>query len=253
MKIGVNLFSIRNLIQTEEGFLKTAQTLKENGCAYMQYSGAPYEVERLQRVSAQTDLPIVLTHVPMERILNDTDNLLQEHASFGCKNIGLGMMPEDVIKDETACKQTIDKLNTTAEKMQKAGFRFFFHHHHFEFLKYGGETIFDYVVKNAPFINFTLDTYWLQYGGADICDTVQRLKGRIECVHLKDYKIAYVDGKCQPTFAPLGEGTLNFPKIVNLMKECGVKYFLIEQDDAATLPDSIQPILQSLAYAEANL
>ena len=253
MEIGLNLFSIRNLIQTEEDFLKTAQTLKENGCSYLQYSGAPYEPDRLQRVSMQTGLPIVLTHVPYERIVDDTEKLMEEHKLFGCKNIGLGMMPISCIHDETECKQAIEKLNAAAEKMQKAGFKFFYHHHHFEFFKYGEQTIFEYMIENAPYINFTLDTYWLQYGGADVCETIERLKGRIECVHLKDYKIAYTEEKHQPVFAPLGDGTLNFPKIVKTMRKNGVKYFLIEQDNAADLPDSMQLILKSLAYANNRL
>ena len=219
----------------------------------MQYSGAPYEPERLKRVSEQTGLPIVLTHVPMDRILNDTEKLMEEHAYFGCKNIGLGMMPFDVIRDEKRCKETVEKLNAAAEKMQKAGFKFFYHHHHFEFIKQNGETVFDYIVRNAPSVNFTLDTYWLQYGGVDVCDTVKRLNGRMECVHLKDYKTHYYDERYQPIFAPLGEGTLNFPKIVKTMKENGVKYFLIEQDNAADLPDAMQPILQSISYAKNSL
>lgn len=253
MEIGLNLFSIRNLIQTEEELLQTAQTLKANGCSYLQYSGAPYDPERLQRVSAQTGLPIVLTHVPYERIIDDTEKLMEEHKQFGCKNIGLGAMPAACLQDEAECKKAIDKLNAAAEKMHKAGFKFFYHHHHFEFLKQGGQTIFDYMIENAPYINFTLDTYWLQYGGADICDVIERLKGRVECVHLKDYKIVYLDEKFQPIFAPLGDGTLNFQKIVKAMRESGVKYFLIEQDDAANMPDSMQPILQSLSYATSRL
>ena len=253
MKIGLNLFSIRNLIQTETDFLETAQTLKANGCSYLQYSGAPYNPEMLQRVSAQTGLPIVLTHVPMDRIIGDTEALMKEHALFNCKNIGLGSMPDAIIKDEIACKETIEKLNAAAKKMQDNGFKFFYHHHHFEFLKYGGQTIFDYIIQNAPFINFTLDTYWLQYGGADIIEKIKQLKGRVECVHLKDYQMTFSDEKFQPAFAPLGDGVLDFKKIVQAMQESGVKYFLIEQDNAALLPDSIQPILKSLAYATTAL
>ena len=52
MKFGLNLFSIRNLIATEEEFLKTAKKLKEMGYSYMQFSGAPYDAEKIKRVSA---------------------------------------------------------------------------------------------------------------------------------------------------------------------------------------------------------
>ena len=70
---------------------------------------------------------------------------------------------------------------------------------------------------------------------------------------MKDYQIQYVDEKYQPVFAPLGDGVLDFKTIVQAMEESGVKYFLIEQDNAALLPDTMQPILKSLSYATTKL
>ena len=72
MNIGLNLYSIRNLIQTETDFLQTIKALKKMGYTYMQYSGAPYDPQMLKRVSLETEMPIVLTHVPMDRIIGDT-------------------------------------------------------------------------------------------------------------------------------------------------------------------------------------
>ena len=254
MNLGLNLYSIRNLIKTEEEFLATAKTLKKLGYEYVQYSGAPFDAERIKRVSEEAELPVVLTHVPMDRIINDVDALMEEHALFGCKNIGLGMMPRTTIANESECKEKIEALNLSAERMAKAGFKFFYHHHHYEFFKYGKETVFAYMMKNAPYINFTLDTYWLQYAGVDVCETVEKLKGRIDCVHLKDYKLNVSDElKFDPMYAPLGDGTLNFEKIIAKMQENSVKYFLVEQDNAADLPDSIGLVTRSIEYSKKNL
>ena len=40
MKAGLNLFSVRGMIRTEENFLSTAIKLREAGYSYLQYSGA---------------------------------------------------------------------------------------------------------------------------------------------------------------------------------------------------------------------
>ena len=69
MKAGLNLFSIKNLLDTEENFLATAYKLKEMGYSYVQFSGAPYDADMIARVSSASQLPVVLTHVPMDRIL----------------------------------------------------------------------------------------------------------------------------------------------------------------------------------------
>ncbi len=255
MEVGLNLFSIRNLIQNEKDFLDTANKLKEMGYSYMQYSGGPYDADMIARVSKEAEMPVYLTHVPMDRILNDTDKLTEEHAKFGCKNIGLGMMPIKTLANEQEFEKTVEKLDTAAEKMHKNGFSFFYHHHHYEFFKRNGETALEYMLKNAPHINFTLDTYWVQYGGADILATIEKMRGRISCVHLKDYQLTWRESDCtfNPAFAPVGDGNMDFKKIVAKMKECGTKYFFAEQDNAADLPDPLNAVQRSIRYIKSVL
>jgi sugar phosphate isomerase/epimerase len=226
------------------------------GYSYIQYSGGAFDADRIARVSTQSGLPVVLTHVPMDRIINDTQALMEEHAKFGCKNIGLGAMPPDAIADESRCKQMIEQLNKAGEVMQQNGFSFFYHHHHFEFFKHGGQTVFDYIIENAPYINYTLDTYWLQYGGVDVGATIDRLKGRICCVHLKDYMITNTPenpGAFTPIFAPVGDGNIDFASLLPRMRAAGAQYFLVEQDNAATLPDTMEQVGRSIKYIKANL
>ena len=259
MKAGLNLYSIHKLLQTEEDFLDTATKLKAMGYSYLQYSGGPYEPDRIRRVSEATGLPIVLTHIPMDRILNDTDKLMEEHASFGCRNIGLGSIPihsllsDDGVINEADCKAALQKLEQAGAYMEENGFRFFLHNQQFEFMRMSnGERIFDYIVANAPHINFTLDVYWLQYAGMDILATAEMLKGRIGCVHLKDYAVAKVpDGELydiRPMFESVGYGNIDFKAVVPALKEAGAEYFLVEQDNAALLPDTLHQVERSIRY-----
>lgn len=258
MKAGLNLFSIRTLISTEEDFLSTAEKLRDMGYSYLQYSGAEFVPDRIKRVSEASGLPVKLTHVPLDRIIGDTDKLMEDHEVFGCHNIGLGSIRTDYVVDMDKLKANIEDLNRAAEKMKKNGFSFFLHHHHYEFYQHGGETVFDYILKNAPYINFTLDTYWMQFGGADILAFLDKLDGRIGCVHLKDYKIGKpvkVDGMALvPRFAPVGEGLLNMKAIVDKTKALGTKYYFVEQDDACTAyDDPLDEVCRSIKYIEREL
>lgn len=260
MEAGLNLFSIRSLLQTEEEFLAAALKLKELGYSYMQFSGAPYDADKIARVSRASGMPICLTHVPMDRIVGETEKLMEEHEKFGCKNIGLGMMPLSILAEEDAFKKTVDDLNRAGERMEKNGFKFFYHHHHFEFLKNAdNQTRMDYMLKNAPHINFTVDTYWLQYGGVNVLSFLDKLEGRIECVHLKDYRLALKKDEegnatwAEPKFAPVGEGTIDFPSVVKKMQNLGVKYYLVEQDDAVDYPDPLEQVARSIKYIKQEL
>ena len=230
--LGLNLFSIRNYLGDEEKFEKALIALKEMGYSYVQFSGAPFDAPMIKRVSEKVGMPIVLTHVPMDRILNDTEALM----------------------DEQKCRETIDALNEAGKKMAARGFKFFYHHHHFEFFKFGEKSVFDMLI-DAPYINFTLDTYWIQYGGNDVVDTIKKLTGRIECVHFKDYMIALKeDGKgFEPRFSPVGDGNINFAKALEAAREAGAKYFLVEQDNAAILPDTMGQVERSVRYVAENL
>ena len=254
MKAGINLYSVHKLIKTEEGLLDTAQKLKEMGYISMQYSGAEFIPERLKRVSDATGLPFVLTHMPADRIVNDTDKLMEEHAVFGCTNIGLGSIPivamvtEENIVDEKICKTKLEELNKAGEHMKKNGYSFFLHNHHYEFMRMSnGERIFDHIVENAPHINFTLDTYWVQYGGFDPAEEIRRLSGRIPCVHFKDMEIL-TDG--EKRYCPVGAGILDFDGILSALEGTGCRVAFIEQDECFGA-DPFDCLKQSLAYLKS--
>ena len=108
MEVGVNLFSLRTMLQTEREIYDTFTALKKAGAAYVQYSGGLYNVTVLK--NAAEILPVVLTHVPYERIVNDTETLMEEHAIFGCKNIGLGCYPAEGLFDKNKCFEIIEAL-----------------------------------------------------------------------------------------------------------------------------------------------
>lgn len=255
MQFGLNLYSIRNYLETEEDFLAAANELKKMGYSYMQYSGGAFDADMIARVSEASGLPVVLTHVPMDRIINDTEALMEQHARFNCKYIGLGSMPREVIFDSSRLYETVAALDAAGDKMQQNGFKFFYHHHHFEFFRHNGETVFDYILKNAPNINFTIDTYWLQYGGVDICDAIDRAVGRMACIHLKDYMITYKASEkpaFEPIYAPVGDGNIDFHKVMKHAAAAGCEYYLVEQDNAAKLPNTMEQVARSARYLKAD-
>lgn len=251
MKIGVNLYSIRNMITNKNDLTKTLKLLKKYGCDFVQFSGSPVALTDLAKISKATKMPVVITHSPFDRIVNDTTKLIKEHKAMHCQYIGLGSFDKKLYLNEKKLKATINQLEIVAKQIEKQKMHFFFHNHQTEFMKFAnGETVLDYMIRKAPHIHFTLDVYWVQYGGASVLETINKLKGRIECVHLKDYKI---NNEFLPEFAPLGDGNVNFPCLVKAMKKAGTKYFLIEQDNAATKKDGFKDVIKSIKYAKEVL
>ena len=251
--LGLNLFSIRNYLDSEEKFTDVLFKLKEMGYSHVQFSGAPFDAPMIKRAIEKTGMKVVLTHVPMERILNDTEALMDEHESIGCMNIGLGAMPGEAIREYDKAVKTIAALNEAAEKMAKRGFKFFYHNHSIEFIRHGDKTVMD-MLAEAPYINFTLDTYWVQYAGASVVDTIKKLKGRVECIHLKDYQVVVQeDGwTVKPCYCPVGDGNIDFESVIEVAREAGTKYFIVEQDNAALLPDTLEQVERSVRFVDKN-
>lgn len=257
-KFGLNLYSLRTFIATPETLFDTVRKLQQTGYSYFQYSGAPFDKERLKKLVDETGAEIRLTHMPADRILGDTERVVEENLYFGNKNIGLGASFWNEITDEKTYKEHIEKYDRAGEKMEKFGCKFFWHNHNFEFIKHDGKTVMDYIIENAPHINFTLDTYWAQYGGVNVLEYLEKLNGRIGCVHLKDYRTKFfIDDngvpKFVPEFAPLGDGVMNFKAIVAKMKEVGVENFFVEQDNAVDFPDPMGLVKRSADYINKEI
>lgn len=256
-EIGLNLFSIRNLIKTEDDFRTTLISLKEGGYTFVQLSGCPLEYPTVKKVVEEVGMPVKLTHSPLARLKNDLDNLLKDHESIGCTYVGLGAYVPEVYIDKDTFRREIDEMEKIAQRIESAGFKFFHHNHHYEFIKHDEKTGYDYIIENAPHIHFIFDTYWAQYGGVDVREYMKKLKGRMECVHLKDYGLVQdetaTEVKIIPRFVPVGNGNMNFKTLVPEMQKLGTEYFIVEQDNAALLPNTLEQVLISAKYIKENL
>lgn len=237
MEIGAQLFSLRNFIKNGQDIDSTFGKIKEMGYTCVQFSGATFEPYELKDIIDKYNLPVYLTHVDATRISEDTENVIKEHKIIGCQNIGLGAMPHafPFMGDIEEVDEFVKKFSTAAQKIKDAGLKFFYHNHDFEFRKLkNGQTIFDYLVENAPDFNFTLDTYWVQRGGVALLEYIEKLSGRIECVHLKDMQTVKEGGQ---KFAPVGVGVINWGAVLPAFIKSGTKYAFVEQDDAVDYPD----------------
>lgn len=239
MQTGAQLYTLRAYTQTEKDFACSIKKVAEMGYKTVQISGVGKEVtpQSARKICDDAGLSIVLTHSDVNRILNDTDRLIEEHDIMGCSYIGIGCMPEKYQSPEWLYHFAED-FKEPAAKIAAAGKLLMYHNHNLEFQKYaaegapdadGSKRVIEYLADwFAPEeLGFTLDTYWVQAAGADVCEWVRKLGDRIPCVHLKDMAVQ----KWNPVMAPVMEGNLNFPAILKELEQTCCKYALVEQDD----------------------
>ena len=243
MEIGAQLFTVREACSTLEGFAQTLRRIADIGYRTVQVSGTcAYDAQWLKEQLASTGLRCVITHSPADRIVRDTENLIQDHSVFACDYIGLGFYDFENQGYE-------DFLNTylpAAKKIRENGKLFMYHNHDREFIRIGDKIVMDELLADVPveLMGFTLDTYWVQAGGGDPAQWLEKLAGRIPCIHLKDF--AY--GR---KMAVIGEGNINFERVFQKAEEGGTKYMLVEQDDCYG-EDPFECLRRSYLYLRAQ-
>lgn len=227
MKIGAQMFTVREFTQNLDSFAETLQKIADIGYTTVQVSATcPFEGAWLKEQLDKTGLQCVLTHTPVPRLTGELDKVIADHTTFGCKHIGLGWYAFDPANNGMSYENFIATYKPIAQKIKEAGKLFMYHNHDQEFKKLDGKLVLDKLMEDfAPDeMGFTLDTFWVQAGGGDPAWWLEKLAGRIPCIHLKDY--AY--GR---SMAVVGEGNINFDRVFEKAAAGGTEYMLVEQDD----------------------
>ena len=231
---GAQLYTIRDYCQNEKDFGISMKRVADIGYKTVQISGiGNIPAGTIRDICDKNGLKIVLTHIPPDRVLYDTEKVIAEHEIMGCKYIGIGSMPEKYRAADWIDRFAGDYL-VPARKIAASGKLFMYHNHDFEFQRFNGKYIIEYLTDafTAEELGFTFDTYWVQVAGCDVADWIERLSGRLPCVHLKDLEM--ISGK--PYMAPVLEGNLNFPKFLKAFEKAGTEYLLVEQDTCLESP-----------------
>ena len=240
-QFGIQLYSVRDAFANEESARNAFKELKALGYSYGQTAGVYPDIDRekFARYAKEADFAICGTHYDWGKIVNDVEDTVNYHRMLGTSYIGIGGMPTDARDSLDNTKKFICTFNEMAKIYKEYGFKLTYHNHSFEFVKAEGyKTYFDFLVDGLDPENtsFCLDTYWVQHGGADIRATIERLKGRIDILHLKDmvanniYSLANGRSLSSPIYGCIGDGNIDFATVIPLAQECGTKYFVVEDD-----------------------
>ena len=157
---------------------------------------------------------------------------------------------------EESRRKTIDQYKALAERINKAGqickdanLQLAYHNHDFEFLEINGERGYDIFMNNTDkkLLKLELDLYWVIRAGLDPIDLFKKQPGRFHMVHIKD-----MDKADRTKNTEIGNGSINFKKILAYSSEAGIKHYYLEQENNYNT-DTISSIKKSFSYMKNNL
>ncbi len=133
-------------------------------------------------------------------------------------------------------KKFADEFNQKGEICKKNGIRFAYHNHDYTFKELEGQIPQDVLMNNTDpsLVDYELDMYWVVAGGQDVETWLKKYSNRFPLCHVKDRTKGATEAADSCT---LGEGSIDYPKILKTARQHGMKYYIVEQEKyAGTTP-----------------
>lgn len=236
MRLAAQFYTLRDFTTTTEGFYDALRRVKEIGYAGVQLSGVGCMGGDAPTVDAATarkwldefGLVCCATHRSWDQLLNQTAAEIEFHQTLGCTYTAIGGL-WDYGQGPDCYHRFLSELPAPLAALSAAGIRFGYHNHSHEFVRNPetGKTCYEILMEGPRELQLEIDTYWVAHAGADPAWLLRRSAGRIPAVHLKDMEILTPGGQAM---APVGEGNLNWPAILDACQEGGTEWLIVEQD-----------------------
>lgn len=237
MMLGAQLFTVREFCKDNAGVAETFKKVAQIGYRSVQISGFGPAAEPKETAKALKDNGLIagITHMHWNRFLNELDAVIAEHQMWGCQHAAIGSMPTPEYKTLDGIKRFADELAPIAAKLAAAGIDFSYHNHEVEFAKLSnGKLYLETLYETCPAdqLKAEIDTFWVQTGGGDPVAWIRKYPGRQPVVHFKDMSMVFDPQTTvrEQRMAPIGEGNLNWIRIIQACREVGVQFVMIEQD-----------------------
>ena len=235
---GLALYTVRDAMESDAK--TTLQAVADAGYSYLEAAGyndgkfynmTPGDFKKLLN---QLGLKPVSSHQSTVTMEN-ADAMIADVQAAGFKYFVIPVPPMGLFNFDRETRtmsmtggaaNLAEIVNTLGKKCHAAGLELLYHNHDFEFQEDSdGIVPIDYLLEHCDpkYVNFQMDLYWVTKAGADPVVYFEKYPGRFKIWHVKDMDE-------QGRFAPVGNGNINFARILENKKLSGMKYYMVEQD-----------------------
>jgi sugar phosphate isomerase/epimerase len=261
-KIGIQLFTLRTLF--EQDVPGTLRLLADIGYRNVEVAGLfGYSAEAFRSLLDSNGLRAVGGHqlvgpalIPffgersVESALDEAVVLGQEWIGTAGITIPTGIV-ENVGEAQTASRyhELAALANSWGAAAAGRGLRLYIHTHYWE---YGtdpvtGESLFQILLDETDpsLVSFEMDIFWIVFGGVDPLRWLSGNEERFPLLHIKDGIPNLEGGYFDPGFTDLGEGVIDYRRIIGSLRDRDAHHYIVERDDQ---PHPASTARKSYAY-----
>jgi len=236
--VGLQLYTLRSVL--EDDFRGTMQQVAEIGYDEVEFAG--YYDRSPDEIGALLDdlgLSAPAAHVPLQRIRNAPDDLIQTARAIGHEYLVCPYLGEADRGSLDAYRERAKEFSAFGRRCTDAGLQFAYHNHDFEFSEMEGTLPYDVLLEETDpaHVQMELDLYWVVAAGHDPTRFVERNPDRYPLCHVKDRT---ADGE----MVSVGAGTLDFASIF----EAGdFEHYFVEHDNPQDPMESVRKSHRTLS------
>jgi sugar phosphate isomerase/epimerase len=261
-EFGIQLWSVRDYMAKDaKGTLKALGEYGYNTIESFQgEQGVFWGMKPKEYATYLSDhnLKTISTHTDPQYALDtkkrdEFKKLVDDTAEIGLKYLVNPYMA--FLKTQDEFKKATDGMNQLGTICEKYGIQYCYHNHAYSFQPIDGvlpQNIMMDGTAGGP-VGFEMDIYWVAAAGADPIEWLKKYPNRFVLSHVKDrYKEPKImeimkeegveDKSAVSASCVLGTGQLDFPKILAVAKENGMKRFIVEHEryDDMTSMEAVQ-------------
>jgi sugar phosphate isomerase/epimerase len=228
MRVGIQISSVREYLQNEHDVLKSFQKISRIGCKDVQIQWISPDVSPKYIKSSlnETNLNCVGIQDYYDEIVPKLNEIIKMNELWSGKNICVSRIPERYHSYE-GCMQLANDINKLIERIEDSGQTLSFHPISSDYVLCKGKPLFELLLENVSNkLQVVLDVYHVWKSGYDAVDWIEKLNSRIEMIHFKD---AVVQGG-KEMLTPVGQGSIEWDRVIATCVETGVKYCFAEQE-----------------------
>jgi len=257
--VGVQMMMVREQVATDgmARVLERIAGLGYNSVEVSQVATDETNIAALAKGRPELGVEVAALSVALQKgptatgdaLETDFEKVVDDCRRLACSYLRIGMMPVTAMVTKPAVEEFARQCEDASQRLLAEGIQLAYHNHHVDYSKHDGETLFDMVRRLSPSLHFEIDVHWVQRGGKNPVEVLGDVAGRVELVHLKDYRVGLLPASAldlltagdaagfSPEFAGLvqfaevGAGTLDFAAIIPAALESGAEHLLVEQDE----------------------
>ena len=234
---GLALYTVRDAM--EKNPKRTLQSVSDAGYSYIEAAGYQdgkfygFSPKEFKVHLASLELIPLSTHQSSVSLENAASMMADvkaagfEYFVVPVPPMGLFINDDNGMNMKGGVENLATILTTLGKQANSLGLKLLYHNHDFEFMRdTTGLVVIDYLLENSDpkYVNFQMDLHWVTKAKADPLVYFEKYPGRFKLWHVKDMD-------SQGRFAPVGNGIIDFGRILNKKEQSGMQAYFVEQDE----------------------